>query len=131
MAGDDHKADTKGNITNYIERKVRDLLEYDMNEYQSPAWAKAAELFKEVVVPCEIYCSEELHALGIDIVNEAEKHDCRAAYQRIPGTYNAKLISGDGYTGSDNKVDAIDYSETVNSIKVWVTQNEEWYRNTY
>jgi len=44
MAGDDHKADTKGAITNYIERKVRNLLEYDMNEYQDPAWVQAAEL---------------------------------------------------------------------------------------
>ena len=54
MAGDDHKADTKGDITNYIEGKVRNLLEYDMNEYQDPAWVQAAELFNEIVVPCDI-----------------------------------------------------------------------------
>lgn len=55
MASDDHKANTKGQISNFIERKVRDLLEYDMNEYQDPAWVQAAELFNEIVVPCEFY----------------------------------------------------------------------------
>ena len=52
MAGDDQKVDTQGDIGNYIEQKVRDLLEYDMNEYQDPVWIQAAELFNEIVVPC-------------------------------------------------------------------------------
>jgi len=123
MAGDDHKADTKGDITNYIERKVRDLLEYDMNEYQDPAWVQAAELFNEIVVPCESYHSIGLFTLGNDIANEAENHGCRAVYQRIPGMYNAKLVSGDD--SSDHEVDTFDYSRTVSSIKAWIFRNEE------
>ena len=46
----------------------------DMNEYQDPTWVQAAELFDEVVVPCESYHSEGFYTLGIDIVKEAEKH---------------------------------------------------------
>ena len=123
MAGDDHKADAKGDITNYIERKVRELLEYEMNEYQDPAWVQAAELFNEIVVPCESYYSEGLFTLGIDIVKMAENHDCRTVYQRIPGMYNAKLVSGDDY--SDHEVDSFDYSRTVSSIKAWITHRED------
>lgn len=115
MAGHDHKVDTRGNIANYIERKIRDLLEYNMNEYQDPAWVQAAEVFNEIVVPCEIYCSGGLYTLGIDIVKEAENHGSRVVYQRIPGMYNVKLVSGDDY--SEDKVDMFDYSKTVNSIK--------------
>jgi hypothetical protein len=125
MAGHDHKVDTRGYIAKIIERKVRGLLEYDMNEYQDPAWVQAAELFNEIVVPCESYYSEGLYNLGIDIVKEAENRGCRAAYQKIPGTYNAKLASGDEF--SEGKIDTFDYSKTVNSIKAWIAQNEEWF----
>ena len=125
MAGNDHKMDTQGNIANFIEREVRDLLEYDMNEYQNPAWAQAAELFSEIVVPCDSYYSEGLYTLGIDIVKEAEKHGSRVVYQRIPGMYNVKLISEDDK--SDKKIDEFDYSKTVNSIKTWISKNAEWF----
>ena len=125
MAGNDHKVDTRGYIANYIEQKVRDLLEYDMNEYQNPAWVQAAELFSEIVVPCGSYYSEGLHILGGDIVKEAENHGCRVAYQRIPGTYNAKLISGE--SPSVAKIDKFDYSKTINSIKAWIAKNKEWF----
>ncbi len=123
MAGNDHKVDTKEYIANYIEQKVRDLLEYDMNEYQTPAWVQAAELFNEIVVPCESYYSEGFYTLGIDIVKKAENHGFQVAYQRIPGTYNAKLISKED--DSDAKIDNFDYSKTINSIKAWLTKNKE------
>ena len=122
MAGDDHKADTKGDITNYIERKVRNLLEYDVNEYQDPSWVQAAELFNEIVVPCEIYYSKGLFTLGIDIVKVAENHGCRTVCQRISGMYNAKLVSGDNY--SNHEVDTFDDSRKVNSIKMWIERNK-------
>ena len=118
MAGNDHKMDTQGNIANFIERKVRDLLEYEMNEYQNPAWAQAAELFNEIVVPFASYYSEGLYTLGIDIVKEAENHGCQVAYQRIPGMYNVKLISEND--DSNEKIDDFDYSKTVNSINLLI-----------
>ena len=130
MAGHDHKVDTRGNIANYIERKVRELLEYDMNEYQDPAWVQAAELFNETVVHCESYHSKGLYLLGIDIVKEAENHGCHALYQKISGTYNEKLVSEDDY--SSDKVEKLDYSETVNSIKAWIEKYEEfeeWFKS--
>ena len=114
MAGNDHKIDARGYIANYIEGKIRDLLEYDMNEYQDPAWGQAAELFSEVVVPCDAYHSEGFYTLVIDIVKEAEKHECRAVYQRIPRMYNVKLVFEDEY--SNDEIDTFDYSKTVNSI---------------
>lgn len=110
MAGSDCKVDAIHTIANYIEREVRNLLEGDMNDFDDPAWAQAAELFDEVVVPCKHYCSEGLFILGADIVKEAEGHGCRVAYQTVPGTYNEGLVS--------------DYSRTVNSIKAWITRNE-------
>jgi len=36
-------------------------------------------------------------------------------YQKIPGMYNVKLVSGDEY--SKDEGDIFDYSSTVNSIK--------------
>lgn len=86
-----------------------------MNEYQDPAWVQAAELFNEIVVPCESYHSEGLYTLGIDLVKEAENHGCKVVYQKIPGMYNVKLVSGDEY--SKDEGDIFDHSSTVNSIK--------------
>ena len=125
MAGNDHKMDTQGNIANFIERKVRDLLEYDMNEYQNPDWVQAAELFSEIVVPCVSYYSEGLYTLGIDFVKEAERYGYRVAYQRIPGMYNVKLVSG--VDDTNKKIDEFDYSKAVNSTKTWIAQNAEWF----
>ena len=125
MAGDDHKMDTKGGIENFIEQKVRELLEYDMNEYQNPAWVQAAELFNEIVVPCSSYYSEGLYTLGIDIVKEAENHSCHVAYRRISGMYNVKQISEND--DSVEKIDDFDYSKTVNSIKEWIAQSAKWF----
>ena len=90
MAGDDHKHNYKWDFANYIERKVRELLEYDMNEQQDPAWVQAAELFNEIIVPCEVYCTSGLYALGTAIVKEGENHGCKVVHQRIPGTYSFK-----------------------------------------
>jgi len=123
MAGDDHKMDARGRIANYIERNIRDLLEYDMNEYQAPAWVQAAELFSEIVVSCENYYSEGLYTLGIDIAKEAERHGCKAVYQRIAGMYNVKIVSRDD--NSRHEVDSFDYSKTVDSIKLWIAQNKK------
>jgi len=86
-----------------------------MTEYQNPAWAQAAELFGEVVVPCETYFSRGLYTLGIDLVKEAEKHGCKEVFQKIPGMYNVKQVSGDGY--SKEEIEEFDHSSTINSIK--------------
>ena len=124
MAGDDHKHDTKGDIANYIEHRIRSLLEYDMNEYQDPAWVQAAELLKEIVVPCEVFYSEGLYNLGTDIVKEAEENGSQVVYQKIPGMYNVKQASEDEF--SEEEVDIFDCSKTINSIKTWLQQTREW-----
>ncbi|MHA1750219.1 MAG: hypothetical protein ACTSYF_16430, partial [Promethearchaeota archaeon] len=127
MAGNDHQMDTKGYIENFIEQKIRNLLEYDMNEYQDPAWVQAAELFNEVVVPCDIYISNGLIKLGMDLIEEAERHGCRTIYQQIPGMYNVKNISEDKV--SNAKVDIFDYSDIINSIKRWTVEKKEFHDN--
>ena len=92
MATDDHKADTKGDIANDIERKVRGLLEYDMNEYQDPAWVQAAELFNEIVDPCENYHSKGLFTLGSDIVKEAENYCCQTVGIAFFGIFDVLIF---------------------------------------
>jgi len=124
MAGNDHKHNTKWDIANYIQQKIRGLLEDDMNEYQDPAWVQAAELFKGVVVPIEIFYSGGLYNLGRDIVEEAERNGCQVLYQKIPGMYNVKQVSRDGF--SKEEFDKFDCSKTINSIKTWLQQTEEW-----
>ena len=95
-----------------------------MNEYQDPAWVQAAELFNEIVVPCETLYSEGLYHLGGDIVKRAEKNGCRMVYQKIPGLYNIKQASGDDY--SEENTEIFDCSKTINSIRMWLEQTEEW-----
>jgi len=56
-------------------------------------------------------------------VKEAKNQGCQASYQRIPGMYNAKLVSGDN--DSNHEVGTFNYSRTVNSIKAWIARNEE------
>ncbi|MFX0074330.1 MAG: hypothetical protein ACFE96_02730 [Candidatus Hermodarchaeota archaeon] len=124
MAGTDYKMDARGFIQNFIEQKVRFLLEYDMNEYQDPAWVQAAELFNETIVPCECYFSEGIYNLALEIVKEAERNCCRFACQKIPGMYNVKIISGNGKANSD--VDYFDCTRTVNSIKEWIKKQKEF-----
>lgn len=106
MAGSDCKFDAKMEISDFIERKVRGLLESDMSDFDDPAWVQATELFTEVVVPCKNLYSEGLIALGFDIVREAEKHGCRVAFQTNSGT------------------EVSDYMETVDLIKTWVIRNK-------
>ena len=104
---------------------MRKLFTMDMNEYQDPTWVQAAELFDEVVVPCESYHSEGFYTLGIDIVKEAEKHGCKEAYQKIPGMYNVKLASGQ--ESSKGQVEEFDYSATMGSIKEWIARMKDWF----
>jgi len=63
MAGNDRKFDVRGGIANLVALKIKELLETPLNEYQDPAWVQAAELFVEIVVPCEAYSSEALFDL--------------------------------------------------------------------
>lgn len=126
MAGDDRKFDVRGDIANLIALKIRELLETPLNEYQDPAWVQAAELFVEIVVPCEAYSSEALHDLGVDIASEAEKSDNRATYQAIPGMYNRRSVFSTINTSSDTEV--VDYSKKIESIKSWVNNYENWYK---
>ncbi len=82
-----------------------------MSDFDDPAWVQSAELFDELVVPCKCYLSDELIVLGDRIVKEAETHGSRVAHQSTPRVYNKKMVT--------------DYSETVNSIKKWIANQQE------
>ena len=73
MAGLDRMYDTRGDIQNYIEQKIRELLEEPMNEYQDPSWVQAATLFEQLIVPLDIYIMDGLLNLAHNIVNITEK----------------------------------------------------------
>lgn len=126
MAGNDHKCDTRGIIANQVAIKIRELLETPMNEYQDPAWVQAAELFAEIVAPCEAYSSESLYDLGVDIANSAEERGNRATYQAIPGMYNRRAIP-DFVSASDGS-EVIDYSKTIRLVKAWLSNYEKWFK---
>lgn len=116
----------RGDIANLIALKIRELLETPLNEYQDPAWVQAAELFVEIVVPCEAYSSETLYDLGVDIAKEAEKRGNRAMYQAIPGMYNRRAVSDSINAGSDTEV--VDYSKAIESVKLWVNNYEKRFK---
>ena len=126
MAGNDHKCDTRGRIANLVALRIRGLLETPLNEYQDPAWVQAAELFAEIVAPCETYSSESLYDLGVDIAKEAEKRGNQATYQAIPGMYNMRAIP-DFVSASDDS-EVIDYTKTIVLVKVWLSNYEKWFK---
>ena len=126
MAGNDHKCDTRGNIADQVAIKIRGLLETLMNEYQDPAWVQAAELFVEIVAPCEAYSSESLYDLGVDIANSAEERGNQATYQAIPSMYNRRVIP-DFVSASDDS-EVIDYSKTIGLVKAWLNNYEKWFK---
>jgi len=126
MAENDRKCDVRGGIANHIALKIRELLETPLNEYQDPAWVQAAELFVEIVIPCEAYSSEALYDLGVDIANEAEKRGNRAIYQAIPGMYNRRAVPSSTNAGSDTEV--VDYSKKIESIRSWIINYEKWFK---
>ena len=126
MAGNDHKCDARGNIANHIAIKIRELLETPLNEYQDPAWVQAAELFAEIVVPCEAYFSEALYDLGVDIASSAEERGNQATYQGIPGMYNRRAIPD--FVSATDRSEVIDYSKTIGLVKAWLSNYEKWIK---
>ena len=126
MAGNDRKCDVRGDIANQIALKIRELLETPLNEYQDPAWVQAAELFVEIVIPCEAYSSEALYDLGVDIANSAEKRGNRAIYQAITGMYNRRVVPSSTNVGIDTEV--VDYSKKIESIRSWIINYEKWFK---
>ena len=127
MAGLDRMYDTQGFIQNYIEQKIRELLEDPMNEYQDPNWVQAVLLFEHVVVPCERYTMEHLYKLAQDIVDKAEQHGNKWVYQVIPGMYNEKVIDPNSID-MNNLPDGVkvrEYKDKINSIKKWMKNFQE------
>ena len=124
MAGDDMKCDARGLIENFIEKKIRTLLEDPMNEFQDPNWVQAAELFAEIIVPCgAVYFAHKgLLTLAKDIVQKAKTHNCKVAYYYGKG-YNA--VAGNSREGFTRK-EEVDYSATIRKIDQWIKDYVEF-----
>ena len=123
MAGLDRMYDTRADIEGYIEHKIREILEEDLNELQDPNWVQAAILFKQVVVPCEDYMWEYLYDLAKDIVTKAEKENNRVVYRNIsPRLYNQEVVDSDSIDLNNvpDGVDVMKYDSTINAIKKWM-----------
>ena len=122
MAGLDMMYDAQGFIQEFIEKKIRELLEDPMNEYQELNWVQAALLFERVVAPCEDYTYDSLYALAQDIVKKAEQNGNMAVYQVIPGMYNEKIINPTSIDVNNlpEGVEVREYKSTVKNIKKWM-----------
>ena len=51
--------DARGDIQDYIEQKIRELLEEPMKKYQDPKWVQADTLFEQLIVPLDIYIMDK------------------------------------------------------------------------
>ena len=118
--------DACGFIQEYIEQRIRKLLEYPMNKYQDPNWVQAALLFERVVIPCKDYRADVLYNLANDIVKKAEQHNTRVIYQRIPGMYNEKIAGTNSIEMKNlpNDIRAVDYDKNIENIKKWLKEQE-------
>ena len=127
MAGLDNMYDARGDIENYIEQKIRDLLEKSMNEYQDPNWVQAATLFKQLIVPLDYYKMGGLAKLAQDIVNFAEQNNTQVIYQDIPGLYNQKIVDGKSIENDKlpDNIQVIKYDEIVDNIKKWIENQKK------
>ena len=127
MAGLDNMYDTRGDIEEYIEQKIRDLLEESMNEYQDPNWVQAATLFEQLIVPLDIYIMDRLVKLAQDIINNAELNNVQVIYQDIPGMYNQKTLDGKSIENDKlpDNIQVRKYDEIVDNIKKWIENQKE------
>ena len=128
MAGLDRMYDTRGDIENYIEQKIRELLEEPMNEYQDPNWVQAATFFDQLIVPLDFYIMDGLLNLANDIVKRAEKYNNRVVYKDIsPMLYNQEVIDSTSLDLNNlpDGADIIDYNYIIDKIKKWIKKQKE------
>lgn len=110
------KSDAQGLIENFMEKKIRGLLEDPMNEFQDPNWVQAAKLFAEIIVPCgSVYFAYDgFVELAEDIVKKAKEHKCQVIYYYGRG-YNA-VANNPNIEGFTRK-EEVDYTHIIQDIK--------------
>ncbi len=128
MAGLDRMYDTRGDIQDFIEQKIRELLEELMNEYQDPNWVQAATLFEQLIVPLDIYIVDDLLKLAQDIVIKAENHNNRVVYKDIsPMLYNQEVTDSTSLDLNNlpEDVNVVEYDDLIEKIKNWIEHQKE------
>jgi hypothetical protein len=122
MAGTDHLFDVRYEIEDFIERKIRGLLEDPMNELQDPNWVQAAILFEQTVIPCERYRLNIMRDLAKDILEKAAQNENRVIYQEIPGMYNERVVDPSliDLNKLPDDMRLIQYDYIIVNIKKWM-----------
>ncbi len=116
MAGFDEMFDVRSEIEDFMEHRIRKLLEEPMNSFQEPNWVQAETLFEEVVIPCkEAYFNEDMYELANAIVNKAKENGCEVVYITNPDVYdlNKEITSSDDFEIASHK-------STIRKILDWM-----------
>lgn len=126
MAGNDMKCDALGSIEDFIEEKIRGILEYPMNEYQDPNWAQAAEIFSDIIIPCgSVYFTHDRFLeLGKNIVKKAKENNCQVIYYYGCG-YNA--VVNNPHIKGFTREQKVDYTYIIQNIERWVEDCHEFW----
>lgn len=116
-----------GLIENFMEEKIRGLLEYPMNEFQNPNWVQAAELSAEIIVLCgAVYFAHDgFVGLAGNIVKKAKEHNCQVAYYYGSG-YNA-VANNPNINGFTRK-EEVDYTHIIQDIEEGVCYYHEFWK---
>jgi len=127
MAGLDEMFDVRRDILDYIELKIRKLLDDPLNEFQDPNWVQAATLFEQLIVPLDIYIMDGLFSVAQNIVKKAEKNKKQVIYVSNPEMYNQEILdlqSIENDLFSDGP-QIIKYDGIVDNIKKWIKHQKE------
>lgn len=123
MAGLDEMFDARSEIEDFIEQRIRKLLEEPMNSFQEPNWVQAATLFEEVVIPCKeaYFINDDMNKLANAIVNKAKENGCEVVYITNPEVYdlNKEITSSDDYEIASHK-------STIKKILEWMQDWKDW-----
>lgn len=100
-------------IENFIEQKIRELLEEPMNENQAPNWAQATVLFERMIIPSDfISLIDKFVKLAKDIIKEAKQHDNKVYYYGIKD-------------GKKIPAQISDHIDFINQIKEWIKKHKD------
>lgn len=114
-------------ILDYMEHKIRRLLDEPLNEFQDPNWVQAATLFEQMIIPLDIYIMNGLLNLAQDIVKKAENNKNQVIYVSNLEMYNQEILDVHPIETAPypEGIQIIKYDEMVNNIKKWIEHQKD------
>jgi len=127
MAGLDEMFNDRREILDYMEHKIRRLLDEPLNEFQDPNWVQAATLFEQMIIPLDIYIMNGLLNLAQDIVKKAENNKNQVMYVSNLEMYNQEILDVHSIETAPypEGIQIIKYDEMVNNIKKWIEHQKD------